>query len=324
MKKGFLLILLLGSICLCDGQTYAPAANTPGSTAIHKDSSVFVGWAAGCKVIRGLRDISNSATGFASVGDSSMATGKAISNGVVSLGDGGYAICNFNKPVFNGPGFDFAIFENSIDDSFLELAFVEVSSDGSNFFRFPSHSLTDTNAQTGSFGSTDPTKINNLAGKYRAGYGTPFDLSLLAGQTGLNINAITHIKVIDVVGTINPAFARRDSYNNKVNDPWPTDYPSSGFDLDAIGVINELSTAKIFENKNLAELNIFPNPSSDFIRIESSEEIKFIEVYDLTGSLILGTSHLEISAKQAGRGLRVLLIYTDNSVVSRKILFTKD
>ena len=39
---------------------FAPAAGVQGTTAIHKDSSVFVNWAAACSVVTGQEDISNS------------------------------------------------------------------------------------------------------------------------------------------------------------------------------------------------------------------------------------------------------------------------
>jgi hypothetical protein len=49
------------------------------------------------------------------------------------------------------------------------------------------------------------------------------------------------VRVVDVVGSIDPAYARRDSDGRIVNDPWPTDFPiigNGGFDLDAIGVFH--------------------------------------------------------------------------------------
>lgn len=249
-------IFLAGNVALAQ---YAPGVGNPGTTAIYKDSSVFVGWATQCQVVRGYQDISNTSLGYASVGDSSMALGVAGSNAIVSLGDGGMATMTFADPIGNGPGWDFAVFENSFDDSFLELAFVEVSSDGINFFRFPAHSLTDTTVQTGSFGSTDPAKINNLAGKYRAMYGTPFDLAEMMNIQGLDIQQVTHVRVIDVVGSINPQYCTRDTANNPVNDPWPTGFASSGFDLDAVGVIHE-NPESVNEVVSLITA-IFPNPS---------------------------------------------------------------
>jgi len=47
------------------------------------------------------------------------------------------------------------------------------------------------------------------------------------------------VKVIDVIGTIDPQYASRDSFGNIVNDPYPTPFGSCGFDLDAVGVINQ-------------------------------------------------------------------------------------
>jgi hypothetical protein len=240
---GFAAILLL---CLCPLASFAgpfpPAAGQPGSTAIFKDDPAFVGWATGIEVVRGPIDISDPGLGNASFGTPENALGPAqgTSTDVVSLGDGGMATLSFGAPIFNGPGYDFAVFENGFSDTFLELAFVEVSSDGLNFFRFDAVSLTATDTQVGGFGALDPTDLNNLAGKYRQGFGTPFDLEELAGTSGLDIDQILALRVIDVVGSIDEAFATFDSLGNKVNDPWPTQFASGGFDLDAVGVINQV------------------------------------------------------------------------------------
>jgi len=254
---------LLVLVCLVNtvfAQTYHPAAGKPGTSAMEKDSSAFIAWATACTVQRGLQDISDPNSGLASVGVVNAVQGKS-DGAVLSLGDGGFATCTFLKPISNGPGNDFAVFENAIDDSFLELAFVEVSSDGTNFFRFPAHSLTDTLTQTSSFGSTDPTRINNLAGKYRSGFGTPFDLQELQNKLGLNIEAVTHVRIVDVVGTMQNQYATRDSKGNKVNDPWPTAFSSGGFDLDAIGVIHQSDVSSVDENNFSGPFVLFPNPA---------------------------------------------------------------
>lgn len=79
----------------------------------------------------------------------------------------------------------------------------------------------------------------DLAGKYIAGYGTPFDLSELAGVSPyLNVNDVTEVRITDVVGSIDPLYGTRDSLGNLINDPFPTPFTSSGFDLNGIGVIN--------------------------------------------------------------------------------------
>jgi hypothetical protein len=221
---------------------YAPAAGQSGSTAIAYNDPQFVAWASGISVQRGPMDISNPSSALASYGLPQDALGPATANAaahVVSLGDGGTATVTFDHAITNGSGFDFAVFENGITDTFLELAFVEVSSDGQNYFRFPAVSLTQTATQVGGFGALDPTNLNNLAGKYRVGYGTPFDLSELDGISPLlNVNAVTSVRFVDVVGSIQDAYATYDSQGHKVNDPWTTPFASSGFDLTGVGVIH--------------------------------------------------------------------------------------
>ncbi|HOV11777.1 MAG TPA: T9SS type A sorting domain-containing protein [Bacteroidales bacterium] len=268
--------LFIVLICLLPISVWAqfpPAAGQPGSLAIHKDSSVFVGWATHCAVAPGWQNIADTSLGKASVGDSSMAIGVAGTNGVVSLGDGGCAVLTFDYPIVNGPSWDFAVFENSFSDTFLELAFIEVSSDGENFFRFPATSLTDTMVQVGAFdASMDAAKINNLAGKYRAMYGTPFDLQELDGTPGLDINNITHIKVIDVVGSIDTAYATHDAFTHKINDPWPTPFAASGFDLDAVGVIHQ-QPAVIYENDDKSYISVYPVPANNYIHVVAGKPL---------------------------------------------------
>ena len=73
----------------------------------------FVNWATIVAFIIGPENISKLFIPvLASAGDSSMAIGIP-GNGIVSLGDGGYAVLSFERPIKNGPGWDFAIFENS-------------------------------------------------------------------------------------------------------------------------------------------------------------------------------------------------------------------
>src|SRR6185312_6390046 len=131
---------------------YAPQAGLPGTTAISASSSAFTEWANGCTIQRGYMDIAQPALGYASTGDSTDALGIADVN-VVSLGDSGVATLTFPSPIYDGDGFDFAVFENAflnpLDSNlaYLELAFVEVSSDGVNYFRFPASSLTQDTLQ---------------------------------------------------------------------------------------------------------------------------------------------------------------------------------
>lgn len=249
---------------------FAPAAGLEGSSAIAADSSLVIGWADSCLVERGLMDVSQPSLGNASYGADINATGMA-DNVVVSLGDGGKATFYFATPLENHPGPDFAVFENSFSDFFLELCFVEISSDGVNFFRFPAVSLTPEDVQIQSFGTIDPALIDNLGGKYRGGFGTPFDFGVMVGTNSLDINQISHIRLVDVVGSVDEQYATTDSEGHLVNDPWPTAFESSGFDLDGLALLAEFNAVNAPDQ---LQFRLFPQPAGDYLFAELPEELK--------------------------------------------------
>lgn len=289
--KYSILITCLFLSSYCRGQ-YPPPAGYTGTTAIHKDSANWVCWANAATLQAGYKDISNPSLGLVNMGLATAATGVAGEGATVSLGDGGMITLQFPYPIQNGTGPDFAVFENAFSHTFLELAFVEVSSDGQHFVRFPAISETDTNTQVNSFGAVDATKIHNLAGKYRANYGTPFDLEELVDSAGIDLQNITHIRLIDVVGSIDPSYARRDSRGIIINDPWPTPFDSGGFDVDAVGVLNANAQSAVV-GIAMADFRVYPNPISNAenrIRIDFGDDaanLHAVEVYNLHGQLLL-------------------------------------
>jgi len=325
----FFCLLLLPLLSLAQ---FAPPAGQAGTTAIYKDSSVFVSWASFCVLTRGLQDISNTSGPYASIGDSSNAIGIA-DNSIVSLGDGGMAVCTFQYPITNGPGADLAIFENSFSDDYLEFAFVEVSSDGINFFRFPATCNIQDTLQTGPFDLSDATKINNLAGKYRALYGTPFDLQELQGISGLNSNAVTHVKIIDVVGSINPAYATYDQNGQKVNDPWPTAFGSGGFDLDAVGVIHDITNS--VKETGEETFSVFPNPSGGMqyveLRMQHAElarEAIAISIINIAGvevkkEIKVNGGRVLCNVNDLVAGMYFMRIKAGERIASKKIIITE-
>jgi len=182
---------------------------------------------------------------------------------IVSLGDldagqlgsnvpPGQITVGFDIPVADRNGSDFAVFENGLsvgDSVFAELGYVEVSSDGTNFARFPSMSLT-TNL-VGAYGSLDPRDVNGLCGKNRNGggasWGTPFDLAEISYDPlvlngVVNLTNINFVRVVDIPGSGD--FTDTANPSNEVYDAWVT-WGSGGVDLEAIGVINSPSLRKI-------------------------------------------------------------------------------
>jgi len=304
---------------ILSAQSYAPPAGQSGTTAINEDSDVFKAWVSGITVVRGPQNVTNPFGAKASAGSPQNGIGEA--NGqIVSLGDGGTAVLTFANAIANGTGFDFAVFENSFSDTFLELGFVEVSSDGSNFFRFPAHSETQTDTQVGGFGSVDATYINNLAGKYRGGFGTPFNLDDIVDDPLLDKNSITHVKIIDAIGTIDPAFATYDSFGNIVNEPYATPFGSGGFDLDAVGVINQNTLGlKGFNKRNVLSLN--PNPATSKFNVSKKGSLT---IYSVTGTLVVNRVLIDketsVSIKELRSGIYIVKLINTEGVFTQKLI----
>ena len=237
---------------------YAPAAGQIGSTAIAHDDTAIIGWAIGYENYQPGSDVDPAFQ----VPDNAIGKAEGTTSDAVTLGRNGQITLSFSAPIRNGFGSDFAVFENSFSDTFLELAYVEVSSDGSNFFRFENDSLTS--SPVGAFGEVDPTNVHNLAGKYRRGQGTPFDLDQLHGISPLlNTAAVTHVRVVDVVGD----GSALDTSGDVIYDPSPT-VGSAGFDLDGVGVLNQFEYSGDvvdFEDigSGLASQSFFNGPDPD-------------------------------------------------------------
>jgi len=176
-----------------------------------------------------------------------------IANGVAP----GSITLHFDTGISNGAGADFVVFENAFESSwvagmvFMELAYVEVSSDGINFVRFPSISTngsrpddyaywtSDLQAQI--YGARDPTNVHNLAGKHvnveDENWGTPFDLSDLINESlvidgTVDLDNISYVRIVDIPGSGD----FKDSQGNSIYDGWTTT-GSGGFDLSGVGVI---------------------------------------------------------------------------------------
>lgn len=186
-----------------------------------------------------------------------------IRSNVVSLGDlddaeidagaePGQLTLKFSRPIRDFSGADFAVFENAFPaDSdtggagssgvFAELAYVEVSTDGDTYARFPA--ISDTPEAVGGFGTIDPRSVFNLAGKHQnalgQSWGTPFDLAdLVETEEVINgtvdLGEIRFIRIVDVPG--DGSFS--DSRGNPIYDAWPTS-GSGGADIEAVGAINQ-------------------------------------------------------------------------------------
>ena len=326
-------ILLMALVPVALLAQFAPAAGLPGTTAMHADSSAFVAWATGCTTERGLMRINKPHLGYASFGHDTLVLGAPGSGGaseivydVVSLGDGGMATVTFGSPIYNGEGPDFAVFENgfAIDADtthtlhFLELAFVEVSSDGEHFFRFPAVTHVPYDKQLNGSGGINPSQIHNFAGKYDQYYGTPFDLDEVEDNALLDKNRVTHVRIIDVVGCIKPEYARYDAEGHIVNDPWFTSSDKGGFDLEAVGVIHDLAHNDVPENESDA-VAVYPNPVKNQLTV-SAEDLLSVEVYDLDGQWVMASTENVIDLGALPQGVYFLRIVSEGKTITKRIV----
>lgn len=166
---------------------------------------------------------------------------------VVSLGNGGSLTVEWEVPAANGPGPDFAVFENGMSANensvFAELAFVEVSSNGVDFERFDAVSKGTVPIPDG--GQIAADSVYGLAGAKPLGYGTLFDLDELAGRESvadgrLDLNRVRYLRLIDIPGCgagTDGYEAAYDAFGNVIYDAFKT-YGSAGFDAACTAVLN--------------------------------------------------------------------------------------
>jgi len=221
-------------VCATDvREAYPGAAGAPDSDAVSAADPAISAWAADAVSYEAGEGVDDPWT------DPQEAAGPAEGSAtdILCLGRGGEVILSFADPIPDGPGPDLAVFENSFSDTFLELAFVEVSTDGVVFARFDSISMTP--APVPPYGTMDPALIHGLAGTVGKGFGTPFDLAALGNHPEVlggkvSLDGIHFVRIVDVVGD----GGTPDSFGNPIYDPYPT-VGSAGFDLDAVAVLGD-------------------------------------------------------------------------------------
>lgn len=182
---------------------------------------------------------------------------------VAGTGGGpGILTLGFDRTITNGDGADFAAFENGFISNystgagsvagqmFAELGFVEVSTNGTDFARFPSQYLNDPPTGSTNYLTQDVSNMYNLAGKHANAYGkswgTPFDLDdlvdhelVLAGL--VDLDEINFVRIVDIPGD----GTWTDSDGRPIYDAWVT-WGSGGMDFEALGVINTVPVPGAF------------------------------------------------------------------------------
>ncbi|HMO51966.1 MAG TPA: hypothetical protein PKE26_10005 [Kiritimatiellia bacterium] len=230
------------------------AASTEG---IPGTSSVFRGWAAAYRdFTRPDPDsggFARDASGASTTSPAAAILGRPASfdpdewplGNLLALGNGGSITLEFADAIINGPGPDFAVFENAFDYdglTFAEFAFVEVATTTNAWARFPvTYHPTNLATPFGpAFAMTDVTGVDGLAGKHALPFGTPFDLDWLRHHPNVtnglvDLNRIAYVRLTDAVGD----GSTTDDFGNPILDPFDSfTSMSDGFDLRGVGVIH--------------------------------------------------------------------------------------
>jgi|GEM_PF-3523830 len=187
----------------------------------------------------------------------------------VGSSGGGTITVSFGTPITNGPGPDFAVWENgfyvSQDRLYVELGYVDVSSDGQTWVTFPSVFLDEPEANL----LVDPTQVYNLAGNYIANFvpdeqkqGVPFDLEDLADlpevQSGsVNLYSIQYVRLRDIIGVSEGGNSHdQATYLGYSENHWIDDGISygGGADWDAVGVIHTFQLTADFNGDSRVDL----------------------------------------------------------------------
>nr|MCR5191809.1 T9SS type A sorting domain-containing protein [Bacteroidales bacterium] len=102
----------------------------------------------------------------------------------------------------------------------------------------------------------------------------------------VDINNITHVRIVDVVGSIDPQYGTYDAMGNIINDPFPTVSYSAGFDLDGVGVINQKGEGVEIADATL--ISVYPNPATERVNIVvGNVNGEVATLYDVTGNVVM-------------------------------------
>jgi len=196
-------------------------------------------------------DLAQTASVAAVVGPPADFTLNGVTRHYLSLGAGGRITVTFDLPLRDGPGPDFAVFENGFHDQqpvegtsregltnqylFAELAVVEVGSTTQAWARFPVATVNTerlfqaTYTEEDRFASQDVTGLDGFAGKHLISFGTPFDLARLTNHPAVqggavDLSDIRFVRLTDVPGDGSVL----DDQGRPVHDPY--------FDAYAVGL----------------------------------------------------------------------------------------
>jgi len=93
--------------------------------------------------------------------------------------------------------------------------------------------------------------------------------------------------------------------------------------IDDVAVVPEGTYTSVDEVSKDSDLNIYPNPARDIIKINSSDVIKRVDVYNTLGTVvntkIANAANLQLNVSHLPQGMYIIKVETGNGVLTRHV-----
>lgn len=138
-----------------------------------------------------------------------------------------------------------------------------------------------------------------------------------------NVKAEVDLKLKKVIYFLDNVKVKETNISNLNNEITEVDFSfdnyGSGFIVDNINII-DLENLKLNEYNN-TETSIYPNPTTDYININSSEKNNTIKITDLTGKVIFnGINTNKIDVTHLTKGVYIIHVKTNKEEFIQKII----
>ncbi len=159
-----------------------------------------------------------------------------------------------------------------------------------------------------------------LCGQYSSGVVTPREIS----EFIIQVDPVSLQVVNKYVNTESRFFTHLTQFDDQVYAlDRPIGYPS-GMNLLKLNLDKVVGLAEVSTKSKGFQVNIYPNPTTGSIQIESETAIEKVEVYDLSGRVVLDKTQLSTRSIQIEQpGTYIVRLYTSDEVLIQKVLVTK-
>jgi hypothetical protein len=131
------------------------------------------------------------------------------------------------------------------------------------------------------------------------------------------------VRIIDVVGNIQPEWRSEDALGHPINDPWPTAFETGGFDLDAVGVIHNQNNTDVVQFDEKVDFLLYPNPLQSQLFFESDQVISEFSVHEINGKQLFqasDTKSVVVETECWSKGLYVVKVQMGSNIQIAKLV----